>query len=92
MSMTPGSLSQTVQQIHTPTHEGSPPNTKQSTSKVVVLWKLGPQYSKEEVQLYEGDFLELEAKGQGTEFPDVTPPPTKRESDVKKELEAYRKT
>ena len=43
---------------------------------------------RQEVQLYEGDFLELEAEGQDTEFPDVTPPPTKRESDLKKELKA----
>ena len=43
---------------------------------------------QQEVQLYEGGFLELEAEGQGTEFPDVTSPLTERESDLKKELEA----
>ena len=43
---------------------------------------------QQEVQLYEGDFLKLEAEGQDTEFPDVTPPLTKRESDLKKELKA----
>ena len=40
------------------------------------------------VSIYEGDFIELEATGQDTEFPDMTPPCTKRESDLKKELEA----
>ena len=43
---------------------------------------------QQEVQIYEGDFLELEAEGQNIEFPDVTPPPSKRESDLKKELKA----
>ena len=43
---------------------------------------------QEEVQLYEGAFTELEAKGQDTAFPDATPPLNKRESDLKKELEA----
>ena len=42
---------------------------------------------QQEVQLYEGDFLELKAEGQDTEFPDVTSPLTERESDLKKELE-----
>ena len=35
-----------------------------------------------------GDFLDLEAEGQDTEFPDVTQPLTESESDLKKELEA----
>ena len=39
---------------------------------------------QQEVQLYERDFLELEAEGQDTEFPDVTSPLTERESDLKK--------
>ena len=43
---------------------------------------------QQEIQLYEGDFLELEAEGQDTEVPDVTLPLTERESDLKKELEA----
>ena len=43
---------------------------------------------QQEVQLYEEDILELEAKGQDTEFPAVTPPLNERESDLKKELEA----
>ena len=47
---------------------------------------------KQEVQLYEGNFIELEAEGQDTDFAGVTPPPTKRESDLKKELEASEET
>ena len=43
---------------------------------------------QQEVQQYEGDFIELEAEGQDTEFSDVTPLLTERKSDLKKELEA----
>ena len=35
---------------------------------------------QQEVQLCEGHFLELEAKGEDTEFPDITPALTERES------------
>ena len=51
----------------------------------------GSPVQQQEVQLYEGDFLELEAKGQDAAFPDVSPPLSERESDLKKELEALQK-
>ena len=43
---------------------------------------------EQKVQISEWDFLELEAEGQDTEIPDVKPPLTERESDLKKGLEA----
>ena len=65
------------------------PHQQQVTpSKVAVLWKLGPQYSNMMSSYMRETFSELEANRQDTEFPDVAPPLTERESELKKELEA----
>ena len=64
MPMTPVSSSQTAQQSHHPAI--SVPHQHQVTpSKVAILWKLGPQYSNRRSNYMRGDFLELEAEGQG---------------------------
>ena len=70
-----------------PTHEGAP-STPGNPFKGGSPMEARPPVQQQEVQLYEGDLLELEAEGQDTEFPDVTPPLTERESNLKKELEA----
>ena len=72
--------------IPSSTHEGPPPTPCNAFKGGSPMEARSPVH-QQEVQLYEGDFIELQAKGQDTEFPEVTSPPTKRESDLKKELE-----
>ena len=62
-----------------PTHKGPPP-TPSNAFKAGSPIKARSPVQQQEVQLYEGDFIEFLAEGKDTEFPDITPPPTKRQS------------
>ena len=70
-----------------PTHEGPPPIPSDPFKGGIPMKATSP-VQQQEVQLYEGDLLELEAEGQETEFSDVMPPLPEGESDLNKELEA----
>ena len=51
-----------------PTHEG-PPSTPRDPFKGGSIMKVRSPIEQQEVQLDEGDFIELEAEGQYSEFP-----------------------
>ena len=67
-----------------PTHEG-PPSTPRDPFKGDSIMEARSTIEQQEVQLDEGDFIELEAKGQDSEFPDDV---IESESPMKKKLEA----
>ena len=67
-----------------PTHEG-PPATPRDPFKGDSIREAKWPKGQQEVQLDEGDFIELEAEGQDSEFPDDG---IKSESPMKKLLEA----
>ena len=67
-----------------PTQEG-PPSTPRDPFKGDSIMEARSPVEQQEVQLDEGDFIELEAEGQDSEFPDDV---IKSESMMKKKLEA----
>ena len=67
-----------------PTHEG-PPATPRDPFKGNSIREAKSPMGQQEVQIDEGDFIELEAEGQDSEFPDDI---TRNESPLKKKLEA----
>ena len=52
-----------------PTHEGPPPTPRDPFKGGSIMEARSP-IEQQEVQLDEGDFIELEAEGQDSEFPD----------------------
>ena len=75
----PGSLASL-----SPTHEG-PPATPKDPFKGNSIGEAKSPMGQQEVQIDEGDFIELEAEGQDSEFQDDM---TGNESPLKKKLEA----
>ena len=66
-----------------PIHEG-PPATPRDPFKGNNIREVKSPMGQQEVQIDEGDFIELEAEGQDSEFPDDM---TGNESPLKKKLE-----
>ena len=67
-----------------PTHEG-PPATPRDPFKGSSIREAKSPMGQQEVQIDEGDFIELEVEGQDSEFPDDR---TGNESPLKKKLQA----
>ena len=67
-----------------PTHEG-PPATPRDPFKGNSIREAKSPMGQQEVQIDEGNFIELEVEGQNSEFPDDA---TRSESPLKKNLEA----
>ena len=65
-----------------PTHEGPPPTPRDPFKGNSIMEARSP-IEQQEVQLDVGDFIELEAEGQASEFPDDA---TESESPTKKKL------
>ena len=84
MLRTPVCLHQTAPANLSSTHEG-PPATPRDPFKGGSIREAKSPAGQQEVQLDEGDFIELEAEGQDSEFPDDA---IESESPMKKMLEA----